>query len=62
MKWSDTINIIFLISLVIVIVLEIYGIVNHTTLTITRLVLKFVPRPIIAMLLGWLCYHFLIQK
>lgn len=41
--------------------LEFLGIFNTREATLTQLIKETLPAPFRAMVLGWLCYHFLIQ-
>lgn len=49
-------------ALAVVFVFEMLGVFTTRYVTITALVRQAVPLWARAMILGWLCYHFMIQK
>lgn len=50
------------VALAVVFVFEMLGVFTTRYVTITALVRQVVPLWARAMILGWLCYHFMIQK
>lgn len=50
------------VALAVVFVFEMVGVFTNNYITITALVRQFVPLWARAMVLGWLCYHFMVQK
>lgn len=49
-------------ALLVVIVFEMMGVFTDRYITITALVRAYIPDWMKAMILGWLWYHFMIQK
>lgn len=50
------------LALGVVFALEIMGLVSTRFVTITAICRDVVPRWVRAMICGWLCYHFVVEK
>lgn len=50
------------IAMAILFVLEMMGVFGQKYVTITGIVRAYMPAWARAMVLGWMCYHFLIQQ